>query len=54
MKSVFDRDFVYVRAKDMGPDYLQRKFSRLRKEQRAAEAETARKVSTLPQAKARK
>ncbi len=38
MKSCLHRDFVYTRAKDMGPDYLRRKFEKLRREQKALEA----------------
>lgn len=47
MKSLLDKSFRYVPVRDQGPDYLKRKFDRLRAEQRKSEAETKAKVSQL-------
>ena len=41
MKHIFDPDFKYVTAKDMGDDYLQRKFKKLIAEQRAKQKAAA-------------
>jgi hypothetical protein len=45
MKHVYSKDFKYTRAKDQGPDYLKRKFDKIRREQKA-EAEA--KVRQFP------
>ncbi len=39
MKSILDKDFVYVREKDMGPDYLAKKFAQIRREMRKQQPE---------------
>lgn len=31
-RPLYDPEFRYVQSKDMGPDYLQRKFDKIRKE----------------------
>jgi hypothetical protein len=46
MKSVLDKSFRYTPVKDQGPDYLKRKFDKIRREQKA-EAEA--KVRQFPQ-----
>jgi hypothetical protein len=45
MKSVLDKSFRYTPVKDQGPDYLKRKFDKIRREQKA-EAEA--KVRQFP------
>lgn len=47
MRSLLDKDFVYVPSKDHGPDYMQRKMEFYRKIEEARAKEKAEKVSEI-------
>lgn len=47
MKHIFDGSFKYTPVKDQGPDYLRKKFERIKKEQQAAKKETEAKVKPI-------
>lgn len=49
MKHIFDPDFKYVTAKDMGEDYLQKKFKKLLAEQRAKQKAAPKQPSNVRQ-----
>lgn len=53
MKHVLDKDFKYTPVDDQGPDYLRRKFERIRRERdrlerEKREREQEQKVAQLP------
>lgn len=47
MKSLLDGSFKYTPVKDQGPDYLKRKFDKIRKEQQAVKKEQEQKVKPI-------
>lgn len=60
MKHIFDPLFKYTPAKAQGPEYLKKKFERIRREQEAKrkqdeanEREVRAKVETLPARKSK-
>lgn len=48
MKRCYDPSFKYTPSKEMGPDYLKRKFARICAEQQAKAALGAAKVTAMP------
>jgi hypothetical protein len=44
MKHCYDPSFKYVKAEEQGPDYLAKKFDRLRREQKKREDEAKQKA----------
>jgi hypothetical protein len=47
MKSLLDGSFKYTPVKDQGPDYLKRKFDKIRREQQANLKEQVAKVKPM-------
>jgi hypothetical protein len=53
MKSLLDGSFKYTPVRDQGPDYLRKKFEKIRREQQAVKKEQEQKVASLQERKQR-